>query len=330
MTREEMIRLTGLKQVGAGDTATACGLMFGFPVKAVPGKKDLTLYFYMETEPDNKTVKAINKRLWDGTELKGKFGTANATQNQNKETGNYLAATFHFKGEEPQPFYSQALSALEAALREEGVTAPSKTCPICGLSEGDALAMYEGQLSVVHMSCLRRWSSERQEQLELKAQNSGPLRGILGGLIGGVVGAVPAFLALFFFEYFVGILFVPIPLGIYYGWKLFGGRLSRLTTVFTVAYSLVVGLAVEILDSFLILRAIFPTLNITLGQTIEAYLDPELFTELFMRSTLIAVGFTALGIFFAWRLITRTDKHEAADAQTIVDEAVSLEQAADR
>ena len=330
MTREELIRLTGLKQVGAGDAATGVGLLFGYPVKAVPGKKDLSLYVYVTEEPNNKTVKAINKRLWEGSDLKGKFGVTNATQDQNKETGVYLSATLKIKDEEPQTLYGQAIAALEMALKEEGVTPPSRTCPICEQGDGDTLARYEGQLGLVHMSCLRRWNNERQEALTLKAENASSARGMIGGLIGGVVGAIPAFLALFFFDYFVGVLFPLIPLGVYYGWKLLGGRLSKITTIFTIVYSLIVGLLVEIIDSFLILRSIFPNRNITLWGTIQDYFNPEIFFEFFLRSTLIALGFTVFGIFLAWRLITKTDKHEAADTQAIVDEAIPLDQITER
>ena len=344
MTREELIRLTGLKQVGPAGKEAGAGFLLGFPVKAVPGKQDVTLYFFLETAPDKKQIKAINKRLWEGTDLKGKFGIANAAEDHVKESGTHFSATLKLKGEVPETLYGQALTALETALREEGIAPPSKTCPICSQGEGDALAWYNGQLGLVHMGCLRRWNNERQEALALKEQNAGSLRGILGGLVGGVVGAIPAFLALNFFDYFVWILFALIPLGVYYGWKLLGGRLGKITVVFTIVYSLVMGMAVEVIDTWTILRDVFPA--VTLGETISAYLNlipgvnlslqgvigvhvgQELFRELFMRSTLIALGVTAFGIFLAWRLITKTDKHEAADTQAIVDEAIPLEQLA--
>ncbi|MCL2562561.1 MAG: hypothetical protein FWE08_00800 [Oscillospiraceae bacterium] len=324
MTREEMLQLTGFKPVGEGKDETVRGLLFGFPAEAALQEKvllkTLNIVCAVDAPPDSKQLKAVKKRLKEDARTKDKVTIANAVPGS-EVTGKFFVVTLTFVKDDAGTWYEQAMDALETALREEGITAPTG-CAICGQSGSDALAHYDGRLALVHMSCLRTWKDSQQEALELKKQNSGHLRGVIGGLIGGIVGALPALLALNFMDYFVGVLFAIIPMGIYFGWKVLGGKLSKITTVFTIIYTLLVALTVEIIDTWLRLREIIPTF--TLMQTIESYLDIEFFTEYLMRYTLIALGASIFGIFCAWKMITRTDKHEHAEVQAAFDDATPL------
>jgi len=321
MTREEMLQLTGFKPVGEGENGR--GLLFGFPTEAVAQKNALVLLLYGDL-PTGKQIKTINQLLKEDARLNKKVSVANTSTAAPGVTGAFIAATINVKGEDAAALYRDALPVLERALRQEGLNPPQQ-CPICEQPGGDTLVQHDGKLCIVHMNCLRSWKNERQEALEQKVQNGSHLRGILGGLLGGIVGAIPAFIALNLTEYFVGLLFVLIPLGVFHGWRLFGGKLDMVTTLFVIVYSLIVGLFVEIMDSWMILRDIFGP-SVTLLDTIEAYLDPHLFREIFMRSTLMALGFSALGIFLAWGMIRKTDKHEIEDNQKAFDEAIALSQ----
>ena len=119
-------------------------------------------------------------------------------------------------------------------------------------------------------------------------------------------------------------LFALIPMGIYFGWKLLGGKLSRVTTVVTILYALVLAIVVQVVFTWLSIRAeLFP--DFMLIEMIDWYLDPYVFREVLLEEMLWALGFSVLGIVVAWRMITRTDQHELADVQTIFDEAMPVE-----
>ncbi|MCL2587861.1 MAG: hypothetical protein FWD84_00450, partial [Oscillospiraceae bacterium] len=218
-------------------------------------------------------------------------------------------------------WYTQAMGVLEAALQEEGVTPPTG-CALCGQGGSDMLAHCDDRLTFVHMSCLQTWKESEQQRLELKEQNSGHLRGVLGGLVGGIVGAVPALIALNFFNFYVSILFALIPLGIYFGWKILGGKLSKVTTVFTILYTLVVAFAVEFFDTWLIARSMIP--DFMLLEVMDLYLDPDFFSEHLLIPLGTALVFSGIGIFCAWRMITKTDKHEMTEVQAAFDNATPL------
>jgi len=324
MTREEMIQLAGLKPVREGKALEGRGLLLGFPVRMVEHSRALALIFSVEGDVSGKQIKEINKKLKEVEYLKGKLSVGNSLQGDTNILSGSIVATIHFKNEEPKILYDRAMAALERLFAEAELR-PQTTCPICMMSSGDALAEYDGKLCVVHMTCLRRWKDERQETLELKGQNAGLLRGLIGGLAGGIAGALPALLAVHFFSYMVGLLYALIPLGIFFGWKMLGGKLNKLTTVFTILYSLVLGVGTLAVASWLSLRAEFPMMRWTLIETIEMfYLDSAFFREYLMGDTLFALGCTVLGIFFAWRAITSTDKAEIAANESAFEEAIPL------
>ncbi|MCL2569214.1 MAG: hypothetical protein FWE12_07270 [Oscillospiraceae bacterium] len=322
MEREQMLQLTGFQPVGD----VGRGLLLGFPAEAevLSGfmKDGLTLRLYGDAAT-GKQIKAMNKQLKDDARLNGKVSIAADAETP----GVAGVVTISAAGEgDINSLYRNAIDAVEKLFREEGIN-PVPNCPICEQTGGDTLVHFDGPLCVVHMTCLRNWKNAREEEVALKAHNGGHMRGFIGGFIGGVVGAAPAFIALMLTNYFVGLLFALIPLGTFYGWKLAGGKLDRITTIFVVLYSLVVGVFVEIIDSWLVLREALPAFNPSLWYTIQVYLNPaHRWHDLFFRHLLMALGFTLLGIFISWSMIRKTDKHELADNQAAFDEAIPLSQ----
>lgn len=325
MTFEEMLQLTGFQQVGEDEMPIARGLLFGgFPAEMSLLKKQLVFVCGVDEQLDSQKYKAIRQRLNDDERTKSKLTVIPSIPgDESNKSGKFFVVSLTVGKDDPRALYQQAMPVLDAVLREEGIV-PQSRCPICDIVGGDTLAYFDGRPAIVHMGCLRRWKDEGQEALELKQYNSGHLRGVIGGLIGGAVGSVPALLAVHLIDFFVGILFAIIPMGIYYGWKLFGGKLSRVTTVFTISYTVVLAVIVEVVDTWMRLRAEFPTWNVTLYETVGLYLDPQIFTQDLMGSLIISVIFSGIGVFFAWRLITRTDQHEIAELQIIFDEAIPL------
>jgi len=323
MTFEEMIALTGFRGVGDGKKASGRGMLFGFPTEVVTIGKGLIFVCSVDTLVTAKQYKAIRRRLKQDERTKGKLTvTATIHKDASNTTGKFFSIMFNFGKEDPTQLYEQIMPLLEVILREEGVY-PAVNCPICELTGGDSLATYGGRTTIVHMRCLQKRKDEQLETLELKKYSGGHFRGIIGGLIGGVVGAIPALFALYFFEYYVGVLFAIIPVGIYYGWKLFGGIMSRFTTVFAILYTIVVAVLVDLMHIWLVIRAEFPRWQITFAEMIELYFHPQA-GEYLRRSSLMALLFSAIGIFVAWRLITRTDKHELADLETAIEQAIPI------
>jgi hypothetical protein len=319
MTSEALATMTGMKPAGTEKKPLARGRVLGFPAEVSTEKKCIWLYLFAKDE--------VTKQ--QKNELLQRFETSVATFNTQESSisdwqeGGVLQVAIWLNGEDPVEVYPRVLPQLETALSEVGIV-PDAACPFCEKPDGNAVAHINGRLALAHLDCLQTWRDEQLERVEHNRYNQGSGRGIIGGLVGGLVGALPALAAMQFLGYFVGILFALIPIGIYYGWKLFGGRLSGLTTIFTIVYTAVVAVATDVVDSWLILRDIFPEYDITLMDTIEAYLDPELFQELFMRSTLTALFFAGIGIFVAWGQIRKTDQSDANDASAAVDEAIPL------
>ncbi|MCL2367603.1 MAG: hypothetical protein FWC72_01260 [Oscillospiraceae bacterium] len=331
MTKEAMIRLTGFRQVGDEKNPVGFGTLFGYPVEATaPRNGRLTLIFTAAEPPKRKAVKQLGKLVSEDTELRGAVTVVQATENVTHP--NTFLVTLSSKDETAaRDLYARLLSRLEGALQGlEGITAP-ENCIICAQGSADTLAKYDGAVNKTHMACLQRWKNEATETFENKAQNPGTLLGIVGGLIGGVVGAVPALIALGIFHYFVWVLFALIPLGVFYGWKLLRGKLSRITTIFTIFYSIAVSIVVWVGAETMMARA--EGIYFSLFDTFEFIFSliryaPELFAEAFLRNALMALGAAVVGIWISWRQITRTDQAALVETQAIVDAAVPMEREA--
>jgi len=319
MTSEAIIQMIGLKQVGPEKNPRGRGVVLGFPAEVISDTKNINLYLFAKEEVTKQQKNELSLKF--GTDV-AIFYTQESTFSD-WQVGGVLLVNICLKNKEPKAAYEHVIQTLEPMLSELNVL-PDVNCPFCDKPDGDAVTNLDERLVQAHMDCLKRWQEEQSEKAEHNQYNQSSARGVIGGLVGGVVGALPALGALYLFDFFVGILFALIPICIYYGWKILGGRLSNLTTVFTIVYTLVVALIVEIVDSWLILQEVFPTYQITLMEVIDAYLDPELFRELFMSSTLMALLFAVIGIWIAWQQIRRTDKREAQDAASAFDEAVRL------
>jgi hypothetical protein len=180
---------------------------------------------------------------------------------------------------------------------------------------------------------LEQQRQEAEQVFEEKSMNPKTIEGIIGGVIGGAVGAIPALIALVFFNYFVGILFALIPLGIFYGWKLLKGKLTRLTTVFTIIYTIFTSLFVWILSLGIFIRselAYFYGVEITLGEAIALAFEffaenPNYFISDVLSDALFAFGSAVIGIWIVWRQITRTDEEAFSQVQATYEEAIPLE-----
>ena len=321
MTQEMLLELTGMQQLGEGKTLRAVGSILGYPVTATAAKNGKTLTLEFTSPGKNSKVNKLRKRLLEDKSLKGKVTTL-----INAERPSVFSVIITPSDEaDAQAIYPYIINRLGEVLQEFPELAPPTLCAICNNIGSDTLATIDGALTFVHRNCLEQLVQEEKQNFEDKEDRPNTFRGLIGSVLGGVVGALPALLVLYFFEYFVFILFAIIPVGAAFGWRLFGGKFSRLTTVFVILLTLVLSVFVDVFNTFLILREVFGDF-ITLGDTIQfAYLDMYAFVEWELyRNTLLSLLGAAIGLFVSWRFITKTDSDNLSEAQSVLDEAVPL------
>ena len=352
MTSEGTLHVTGFSQVGEGKTLRAYGHLFGFPVEATaPRNGQLNLSFTVEAvkpkhirrarrilrkdEELRRKVKILPVNEGDsgalvaggvlGGAIGGVIAGAAASASAGKKAGAALTVTIRLDDElQAKRLFEAATARLKEVFREVEITAP-KGCPICELPRGEMLTKYGGRLHLLHQNCLHNWKNETVAQMETKRYNAGHLRGVVGGLIGGIVGSLPALIALFIFDLFIGVLFAFIPMGVYFGWKLFGGLLSRGTTVFTILYSLLLAPVIVGAYWFLVFRILHPEPGLSWWDILEGYFTDATFLSYFLGDTFFAFLATIFGIFIAWRLISKTDQQELDRVKAAFDDAVPLE-----
>jgi len=321
MTRESMLRLTGFQQVGEGEPG-AFGMIGGFPVEAfVPKDGELHLRISASVNQlDRKAAKALQNA--------GKELDRNVKLTATTEMSTVQVVIKSQDEVEARNLFEKTKHQLEPILGDRELFEPPAYCAICDGEGSDVLSRVHGQLAPAHRHCLERQKHEMMAQVEDKTNNPKTIQGFIGGLIGGLVGAVPAFIVLNIFQTFFFVLFALIPIAAYYGWKIFGGKLSRLTTVFVILYSILVSLSVEVLDTHMILRDIYAEWGIAgqirLMDTVRYYFTPEVFLEYFARNTLMAVGAAIVGVFLALGIIIKTDKGALQEALDSASEFVPI------
>ncbi len=124
---------------------------------------------------------------------------------------------------------------------------PPTACGLCGQGGTDAFVLRNlppAGYDAVHACCADAMLSGAQQQVQ---QNPGSyLTGILGALAGAFVGALPAFFVLHFLHVISAWLFMLLPLGSYFGYKLLRGKMTAAAGISAVVCSLL-GLALVIL-----------------------------------------------------------------------------------
>jgi hypothetical protein len=339
MVQEKLQEITGFRIVGDENSERGVGILFGYPVEAEFSKKERhkgsEIVLVFTTDQGGLKIKELRKILREKPELKGKVDALAAEAG---ELGNVLGNKFQIKikaidSTELENLYNLTVKILEEGLRGLMTFTPPVTCKICRGLESDTLANIENALTYVHKSCLEQQKKEAEEAFEEKSMNPKTIEGVVGGVIGGALGAVPALIALVAFSYFVGILYALIPLGIYYGWKLLKGKLTKMTTVFTIIYTIVMSFLVWALSIAIIIRNEMMYefgFEIPLGDALVAVFEiftdyPDLFIDYMLTDALFAFGSAVIGIWIVWRQITKTDEETFSQMQTTYDGAIPLE-----
>ncbi|MCL2368775.1 MAG: hypothetical protein FWC72_07240, partial [Oscillospiraceae bacterium] len=331
MTREVMIRLTGFRMVGEGKRRVGREMFLGFTVEAVQVdvivRKKLALYFFIDRPLKSQQTSAIRKQLNETTGLKGHVSVTTLTLHLHPNLlapQSFFSVEIAFKGEEPQPLYDKVIQTTEMAIKAVGIRR-GRGCPICGGNNVDALVRRDGRLQVVHMDCLQKWKGSVQEELKQKEHTTGYVQGIIGGLLGGAVALAVVFATMFYevLSEFLGLSGILIPLGIFFGWKRFGGKHSRSATIFTIPYALALSVVSAIVNTYRLNSAMFSG-EVAWQTVIRAVLSPELLLTSFLLQ-LFAIGIsTGLGLVIIWRQMLATNKQMVTNTRAIIDDVTLL------
>ncbi len=152
----------------------------------------------------------------------------------------------------------EALEGATAAGLQNGVPF-STECAFCGNRDADAFMLCPPKngrsagYRAVHQRCVASAQGEAEEKA---LRNEGSyLLGLLGALCGAVVGALPTVLTIWLLDTIYAIICALIPLCVFYGYKLFKGKMNAFSIAVTIVFSVVGAFAIQsaldILDSML-------------------------------------------------------------------------------
>ena len=212
----------------------------------------------------------------------------------------------------------EALKAVSAAGFK-----PNEVCPKCGQTGCDVAAVCGvHEFRPTHRACLQGNAEDISEKADKNAQNGSYLLGILGAILGMLVGTLPTLLTVVFLDYEYAILFALMPVCAYFGYKLFGGKMNTAAIVVTVIMA-VLGVYMVMFEC-----AVYSDIaygGYLLRDALPLLLDYMLVGENWVILTgdlWVEFLFAALGVWFSWRLISRTSKSALADAEAVIELAV--------
>jgi hypothetical protein len=282
------------------------GSFRGYPFSAVlwgRGARTLSVWFVLGRPVKWKTIRPIRKALPKG---------CSAVVQQTK-----LILNCSGKGE-VQERLPAAMDAVTEILAAEGFTLP-ETCPLCRDRDRpcDALALAGGGYVPVHQDCCRTRASQGTIRAERNDLNGSYLTGFLGALLLGLAACIPSVLSVWFLDRIFALLYALIPLGAYFGYRLFQGKLNRAALPIVIGVSILALFAMEqVLFYIIIVNAygVYPSIL----DTVRFYFDvmtPADIAHDMSESFL----FLLLGLWITFRVIRRTNRSELRDADVLLE-----------
>lgn len=279
-----------------------------FQVNFAPsGRGAAAFLFRLEGRPDRAGLKALGKGLPRGWTLTvPRAGCYHLVCNGAKLRG-------------ARADFSAVLDQTVRALRELGLTVPDR-CPLCSRPGCNALAagggLGEGYLPV-HRACVEGRNRTVQERAAHNEASGSYITGFLGALLGGIVGTLPTVLIILFAQRIYALLFALIPICAYYGYQLLGGRMDRGAFVCTLVSSVFNLFSIHFLTNYI-------SLCQALGRAVSLWTGLGMYADAVasgsITGNLIQSGlFLLLGLWFSWRVITRTGRQQAHQAAAAAD-----------
>jgi hypothetical protein len=210
-------------------------------------------------------------------------------------------------------FLKQTLGDYVRGFKEAGLYQP-QDCTVCHTTQPESepeWKTFNGYYVPMHSSCAERMIEQvnREVQSESKRWMLLPLS-LLFALLGGIVGLIPALIALFTVNYYVGLLYALIPLGAVVGYKIGKAPKNAMMIV-----------SVILITLFLSAGFVLATYAMSaeyLGFTFAEALQSEPgFADAFERDISTSVIFGALGVWIAWRGISKTTRGKLNAVQSL-------------
>ena len=202
------------------------------------------------------------------------------------------------------------LDTLARGLRESGVTA-GELCPICHRGGCDALADLGGY-GAVHYACAANRTADAAAEAQRSLRSGSYVTGFIGAFLGGLVACIPTILA-YYAGWLVGYLYALIPLGAYYGYKLFHGRMNRGAFICTCIASVIHLFSMEQVIFYIeFVKAfdLWPSIFDTIWLYFQLLTPADMLKDMWMSAI-----FMLLGLWISWDRIRRnayTDLHGAS------------------
>lgn len=140
-----------------------------------------------------------------------------------------LQALINFpkENENKKDFFIEFMNTLTKALQKENIDDYNR-CLFCN----DDKEKEEKEWVVIRKLYVLSHQSCAEEELKTTKEKSNRLKmSLLGGIIGAFIGFIPAFLALIFADYFIGVLYALSPICAYFGYTLGKAPLKWYTTL---------------------------------------------------------------------------------------------------
>lgn len=181
------------------------------------------------------------------------------------------------------------MNTLTKALQKENIDDYNR-CLFCN----DDKEKEEKEWVVIRKLYVLSHQSCAEEELKTTKEKSNRLKmSLLGGIIGAFIGFIPAFLALIFADYFIGVLYALSPICAYLGYTLGKAPLKWYTTLCVAISSFLATIVATI--CFL---AILANTN---GESLIGYIrnpNNQCYTIV-----LQSILFDIIGIFISWGLL---------------------------
>ncbi len=202
--------------------------------------------------------------------------------------------------------FTRFLDTLTGALAQNGV-APANTCALTGAPNPDSLCfMMNGTFQGYQPVCgsvTRQSGCQAQARVEENETGGSYLTGFIGALLGMALGVAVNLLTLVFLQRYFAVLFALVPVAAMFGYKLFKGKLDKLSIIIVILLSVV---AVPLMELLTLSISVARELGISFGTALEASMEalqiPEVKKEV-IADILKMLLFMGLGVFFAFSFL---------------------------
>lgn len=286
----------------------AFGELKGYPFTLLavgsPNVRAMTVQFKLASRVPNKVFKSIRKTV----KANGRLFYMNNSP---------LVVALTCSGPD-NAVWDRLFAGMEGIVQGfmgAGISIPD-TCPFCKNGACDSLAYVGDGYVPVHKACCESQSFGTMEKAEANERSGHYITGIIGALLGGIVASIPTILLMWFAEMISAWLYALIPLGAYFGYRLFKGKMNRIVLPIVILVSVFMLFFVQQVMWFLVLHEEFgfwPYIN----ESIE-YFFMLVPTEDMIVDLIKPAIFTVLGIVISYSVIRQNNQSDIKQADIVL------------